>query len=163
MYVCVNQDCKRFASIEKPERLTCPVCGWTLVLQPGKGSPAQAAPPIPERLRIGHVNYVVQHSDDHINHVSFHASRQYAGYSDGAKSVIGVREDMHPDVEAETLVHEILHQCLRVSATDPDKDVQAGCQDIEERTVAAIAGPLLGTLRDNPDLLTYLLFRRDPA
>jgi hypothetical protein len=173
VWVCRNPACSTYASIEKPDPLLCPVCNWTLVLSRNtahaqQGGPewkdeGQAAPSIPARLRIGHVHYVVHHSDAHINEVSFHASRQYAGYSNGAQCLIGVREDMHPDVEAETLLHEILHQCLRVTATDPDKDAQAGCQDIEERTVAALAGPLLSTLRDNPALLTYLLHRKDPA
>jgi hypothetical protein len=62
---------------------------------------------------------------------------------------IAVDPGRHEDYARATLLHEILHACIRSS--DPTLD-----DEHEETVVAAITGPLLSMLRDNPDVLDYL-------
>jgi hypothetical protein len=62
---------------------------------------------------------------------------------------IAVDPGKHEDYARATLLHEILHACIRSS--DPTLD-----DEHEETVVAAITGPLLSMLRDNPDVLDYL-------
>jgi hypothetical protein len=62
---------------------------------------------------------------------------------------IAVDPGRHEDYARATLLHEILHACVRSS--DPTLD-----DEHEETVVAAITGPLLAMLRDNPDVLDYL-------
>jgi hypothetical protein len=62
---------------------------------------------------------------------------------------IAVDPGKHEDYARATLLHEILHACIRSS--DPTLD-----DEHEETVVAAITGPLLSMLKDNPDVLDYL-------
>lgn len=112
---------------------------------------------LPSIIRIGHLRYRVLRDNAAVDKASVKARSSYAGFSNPCEQRIGVRSDMQPDWEAETVLHEVLHQCLRVCGVDPDRDAKAGVEDVEERAVAAIAGPLLDALRDNPDLVAYLL------
>lgn len=116
--------------------------------------------PIPSTLRIGHLTYAVTRDDEHLDRESVtNRTPKYAGLSNSAEQRITIRTALADDYEAETLLHEVLHSCLRVSGVDPDNDAAARLEDVEERAVAAIAGPLLATLRDNPELVDYLLRR----
>jgi len=63
---------------------------------------------------------------------------------------IAVDPGRHEDYARATLLHEILHACIRSS--DPTLD-----DEHEETVVAAMTGPLLAMLRDNPDVLDYLM------
>jgi hypothetical protein len=63
---------------------------------------------------------------------------------------IAVDPGRHEDYARATLLHEILHACIRGS--DPTLD-----DEHEETAVAAITGPLLAALRDNPELIDYLI------
>jgi hypothetical protein len=63
---------------------------------------------------------------------------------------IAVDPGRHEDYARATLLHEILHACVRSS--DPTLD-----DEHEETVVAAMTGPLLAMLRDNPDVLDYLM------
>jgi hypothetical protein len=55
------------------------------------------------------------------------------------------------------LLHEVLHSYVRVTGCNPDQDAKAGVQDIEERAIEAMTGPLLAALRNNRPLVAYLL------
>jgi len=112
--------------------------------------------PIPSSLRVGHATYSVAVDTAQIHEANTDAGSNLAGFSNGASQRIVLREDNAPDYQAETLLHEVLHQCLRVSSCRPDDDSKAGLPDVEERAVAAMAGPLLAVLRDNPGLVAYL-------
>ncbi|WP_329492529.1 hypothetical protein OG618_37180 (plasmid) [Kitasatospora sp. NBC_01246] len=117
---------------------------------------ALARPPVPGRLRVGHLLYTVVLDNAVINEENTRSQRTLSGYSDSTEQRIALRADLAPDYEAEVVVHEVLHQCLRVAGIDPDADAAAGLKDVEERTVNALAGPLLAALRDNPALIDYL-------
>lgn len=116
-----------------------------------------SAAPLPERLRIGHVTYDVRRDQAFLDKEGARNGEEYAGHSHAGRQVIVIGEDLAVDYEAETLLHEVLHQCLRVAGADPDGDAAAGVKDVEERMVGTTAGVLLAALRDNPDLVVYLL------
>ncbi|MFE7461654.1 hypothetical protein ACWFMI_23605 [Nocardiopsis terrae] len=110
-------------------------------------------PPLPEQIRIGHATYTLTTSA-HISDGS--EDTELAGWSDEATRRLEISANGAHDYVRETLLHEILHQCLRVTGTDPDADAKAGLPDVEERTLMGMAGPLLGVLCDHPELLAYL-------
>lgn len=126
------------------------------------GDMQAAAPAVPARVKIGPARYVVLVSNDEIHKADSQARVNYAGFSNGSTQKIALREDNPPDYQAETLLHEILHQCLRVAGVDPDQDAKAGLADVEERAIGATAALLLGVLRDNPGLVAYLLHTGTP-
>jgi hypothetical protein len=119
-------------------------------------------PPIPTHLRIGHLLYTITVDDDVVNAEGVKDNANYAGFSHSVRQLIALRADNPPDYQAETLLHEMLHQCLRVTGVDPDADAKAGVADVEERAIKALAGPLLRTLRDHPGLVAYLV-GQEPA
>lgn len=112
---------------------------------------------MPTTLQIGHLRYTVVVDDNEINRHNTQDRCDYAGFSNASTQRIVLRSDLAPDYEAETVLHELVHQCLRAAGCDPDADGKAGVADVEERTVRALSGPLLGALRANQDLVTYLL------
>ncbi len=119
---------------------------------------------LPTSLRIGHLTYVVTEDDAAIAEQSVADQSSYAAYSrhTAQQILLGTRLDGHdygPDYQVENLLHEVLHCCLSVADCKPDRDARANVEDVEERTVSALAGVLLATLRDNPGLVEYLLRR----
>jgi len=120
---------------------------------------------LPSELRIGHLRFRVVEDDAEI---SEHAVRDrggdYAGWSHtatqtialGTKAVRHGNRALGEDYRRETLLHEVLHCCLRVAGCDPDQDAAGKLEDVEERAVSAMSGPLLAAFRDNPELLAYL-------
>ncbi|MER7707238.1 hypothetical protein ABTX81_30595 [Kitasatospora sp. NPDC097605] len=120
-------------------------------------APGRAAPPaVPARLRIGHLTYTVLLDTAVVDEASVRGQVALHGFSSSGEQRIGVRADLPSDREAEVVLHEVLHQCLRVAGVDPDADAAAGLKDVEERAVNSIAGVLLAVLRDNPALTAYL-------
>ena len=83
-----------------------------------------------------------------------------AGISEYDKLLITVGE--HPyDYQADTLLHEIEHMCLRVAACDINAEVEEErVSDVEERVIRAMTNVLLDTLRRNPKLVAYLLKKK---
>lgn len=114
------------------------------------------SPAIPATVTIGHLRYRVDVDRAVIDKASVKAQCTLAGVSNASEQRIGLHPDNAPDYQAETLLHEVLHQCLRVAGCDPDEDAKANVADVEERAVRAMSGPLLDTLRRNPDLVSYL-------
>jgi len=103
------------------------------------------APPLPAQLRVGHAVFQVRSDRDVC------AREQTLGSTHGDSRSIIVDEAMNPDLARQVLLHELLHAVVYVSGYRFDDD------DAEERAVAALTGPLLSTLRDNPDLAPFLL------
>lgn len=114
-------------------------------------------PTPPPEVQIGHLLYEVTLDQAALDKASVElGTGGFAGRSNSAEQKITLSEDMAPDYARDTMLHEVLHQCLRASGYDPDADAEAGIKDVEERTIKAMCGPLLATLRANPDLLEYL-------
>jgi hypothetical protein len=57
-----------------------------------------------------------------------------------------LRDGMAGQQERDTLLHELLHACGQVVG-----------HELEEHEVAALTPVLLGVLRSNPDVVTYLM------
>lgn len=113
--------------------------------------------PLPRRLRIGHLTYTVARDQAAIDRRSVESGGELAGWSYDATQTILLAEGLGPDSERETVLHEVLHQCLASAGVRLDDDAAAGVKDLEERAVRSMAGTLLATLRHNRQLVAYLL------
>ena len=71
---------------------------------------------------------------------------------------IAIRPDLGPDQMRDSLLHEVLHWCVVVSGV---QRVGEEWRDAEEGFVSAISPTLLGVLRDNPELVEYLMSTED--
>ncbi len=118
---------------------------------------------MPESIRIGHLRIRLVESDQLVVEHSVRDRGDYVGYSSPSAQLIAVGTKsikmgtpLGEDYKREIVVHEVLHLCFRVTDCDPDRDAKANLEDVEERAVAAISGPLLGVLRDNPALVEWL-------
>jgi hypothetical protein len=118
---------------------------------------------MPESIRIGHLTIRIVESDQLVAEHSVKDRGDYIGYSSPSTQLIAVgtksikmNTPIGEDYKRETVLHEVLHLCFRVTDCDPDRDAEANLKDIEERAVAAMSGPLLGVLRDNPDFVAWL-------
>lgn len=103
--------------------------------------------PAPKRLRIGHATYEVACNPTLDPPL---VEEGLAGVSNGNLLRIAVRSNLPHQTKAETLLHEVLHQCLFVTGRDLERD-------LEESIVRPLSMALFGVLRDNPKLVTYLL------
>lgn len=112
-----------------------------------------STPPRPERIKIGHARYAVEANPDACE------AGDAEGLSAGNTLQIIIRNDRPHDALAETLLHEVLHQCLFQAGLDCTRIGENGLtgRDAEEVLVRAMSGTLLGTLRENRDLVTWLL------
>lgn len=117
---------------------------------------------IPESLIIGHRTYVVV-VDDKVVDEAQPDGLEWNAFSDPRRQVIGVRAESGPDDERDSVLHEVLHQCLRAAGSWPDQVRPTPEMNREEIVIAAMTGPLLQALRDNPDLVAYLLWRPEPT
>ena len=120
-------------------------------------SPAPHTPPaVPAVVTIGHIRYRVAVDDIEIRQASDATHSDLAGYSNLSEQLIALREDNPPDYQAETLLHEVLHQAFATVGLDIDADAKARVPEMEERVVRSLSGVLLHTLRSNPELVAYL-------
>lgn len=112
---------------------------------------ARKPPTLPETIRIGHVYYEVIHDDEFDVELN---NRDLLGLSHGDLARVAVRSDLTWQIKAETLLHEVLHQCLHVSGVAHDVE-----NDLEERIVRAMAKVLIGVIHDNPEFVKILTFK----
>jgi hypothetical protein len=121
----------------------------------------------PSTVRVGPVRYRILFDADEIKRVSdeadLEADSEWTAFSDHRVNIIGIDPKSHPDQQRASLVHELLHCCLRFSGAWPNTyaklTAKAGKDydiPVEEFTVGATAYPLLSVLRDNPELLAWL-------
>lgn len=119
------------------------------------GEPDTLHPTPPAVIRIGHLRYTVTVDTARCQLASSE------GLSHGNEQTIIVRDDRPWDSASETLLHEVLHQCLHAAGLEAST-LSGDGNDIEERVVRAMSGMLIATLRGNPDLTAYLL-REEPV
>jgi len=82
--------------------------------------------------------------------LSFHPNGDACGSCDLSSMTIAVDPGKSEDYARVTLLHEILHAAIRSS--DPNIESEA-----EEMAVASMTGPLLATIRNNPEVMAYLM------
>lgn len=131
-------------------------------------SGAERVTAIPKRIKIGSARYRVLMDAEEIKRVSDEADTgadgEWVAFSDHVKLIIALNPAHADDANRHSLVHEILHCCLRQSGAWPNSyarlvDEARGRDDgspVEEFTVSAMSGPLLSVLRENPKLLAFL-------
>jgi IrrE N-terminal-like domain len=123
---------------------------------------------IPSTIRIGSAVYQVVLEPEAVKAASGEANfadkNAWIAFSDHEKLIIGLNPEHASDANRFSLIHEILHCALRQSGSHPNtyadtvyeaRDRNGGVT-VEEYTVSAMTGPLLSTLRDNPDVVAYL-------
>jgi hypothetical protein len=118
----------------------------------------------PDRVRIGPLTYRIMWDAAEIEAAAPNSDRgtMWAAFSNHERLIIGLNPDHAPDAQRHSLIHEILHCCLRMSGVWPDAYARTAMSarrtdvDVEEHTVSGLAGPLLGVLRDNPEILAWL-------
>jgi len=103
------------------------------------------------------MDFEVRYLDDEEWRADPALSEGDGGQCDGAAAVISVRlaEGQHDIHVKEILLHETLHACFYASGITINDDLRI-YPDIEEGVVARVAPFMLGVLRDNPDLATFL-------
>ena len=123
---------------------------------------------MPATVRVGSVTYRVIMDAAEIKAVSddqdLPRGAEWEAFSDHDHLIIGLNPDHASDKNRKSLLHEILHCALRASGAHPNtyadtvyeaRDRHGGVT-VEEFTVAAMTGPLLSALRDNPELIAHL-------
>jgi hypothetical protein len=123
--------------------------------------------PLPDSVRVGPWTYAVvtdpaQIADAAEGNVP--ESGTWGAFSDHERLIIGVNADHAADVLRMSVLHEVLHCCLRISGAWPGQYARLLAEaqhedhgvDIEEYVVAGASGTLLGVLRDNPALTAWL-------
>ena len=102
----------------------------------------------PKHVVIAPFNWAVKWSRQEV--LKHHPNGDACGSCDMESLTIAIDAGRAEDYGRSTLLHEILHACVRSS--DPTLE-----EDHEEVVVAAITNPLLSMLRGNPDVVRYLL------
>lgn len=117
---------------------------------------SKSIPGLPTSLKIGAYTYKVYVSDEILKAAQpecedpdcdGHGPDAVAAGNAALQAII-LSEGKGPDFTADSLLHEVLHQCSYLGNSNlPD----------DEPFVAAVAGVLLQVLRDNPKLYSFLL------
>ena len=121
-----------------------------------------------KKVKIGPHTYTVRYSKEDVSGVSeevrINNSDGVEAYSDHQKLEIVLLPGGADQVDRMSLLHEILHCCLRASGNWPDEFARILTRsrgesniDVEEYVIGGTTGPLLQTIRDNPELTKYLL------
>jgi hypothetical protein len=71
------------------------------------------------------------------------------GQTDVNRLSIVLDPEQPPSLKRATFLHELLHAAFSAAGPRPDSET-------EETVTRLLEGPLLQTLRDNPDLVRYL-------
>lgn len=122
---------------------------------------------LPATVRIGAHVYAVRVDTEAVREWGLreHNTDRFGGFSDAWVLEI-VLADRYPDDRPvqesqlrETLLHELIHQCLRPGDWDADRIARLRPAEREEYTVATLTPALFGALRDNPELAAWMLAR----
>lgn len=99
---------------------------------------------IPGSVRIGGVRYRVVVEEELVSEEGV----ELLGQHDYGRLLLRLSLAADPELRPFVLLHEILHACVTVSGGDSHQ---------EEALVAGLSHVLLQVLRENPDLVRYLL------
>lgn len=117
---------------------------------------------MPSTVLIGSVTYLVTVDPDdwlRVEHETF--IKGCYGHTNHYRATIYVDPKLTPDVQRQTLWHEVLHALAEAVMGSPDwRGLGTEKDDREEAVVRIIESPTMLVLRDNPDLVKYLTSRR---
>lgn len=110
---------------------------------------------LPDTVKIGPFTYSIVVDQAAIDRCGQQSGANLDGNTDANTQTITVRPEMPPEREADTVVHELLHAAIEhagLNCRGPLEDHGA-----EEQVVNTLSPWLLGALRDNPQLVDYLM------
>lgn len=107
---------------------------------------------LPKNVQISAFNYTICVDQDYLDKEGAERGTTLVGLSECKPQKITISEAAD-DFMADTLLHEILHQCLIVTGVDVKN------RKVEEQLISTITPMLLDTLRRNPEVVKYLLER----
>jgi|SRR6185436_738267 hypothetical protein len=106
----------------------------------------------PKKVKVGHARYTVRYEE---NLATIAGANGTCGED---TQTILIDPLMGPDMERDTVLHEVLHAVFHLSdarAALP-KDDNGDAKEAEEKVIRPLASSLLSLLRDNPKLVDYL-------
>ena len=114
---------------------------------------------MPASIRVGSVVYTVTiDPDDWMRYEHKVQIKGDYGHTQNLEATIYVNPEATPDVQRVTLWHEVMHAlCYTVMGAPDWHHLGKEKSDREEAVVAAFESPIVCVLRDNPDLIAYLL------
>ena len=104
--------------------------------------------PLPKQIQIGPLVYEVKTDKTTINQATVDGSTTFWAHIRFGQLDILIDADQQLHHQQMTLLHEVLHGCFHVTMLD---------KKWEETAVRLLSGPLLDTLRRNPDLVAFQL------
>jgi hypothetical protein len=105
---------------------------------------------MPGTVRIGALTYTVsEDATDHLLAEDGMSQRLY-GMGDKSQQVIQLRPGMAPGFKRVIMLHEIVHQLFDDSGLELESQA-------EEQICLALQAPLLAVLKDNPELVRWLV------
>jgi hypothetical protein len=123
---------------------------------------ASKAEPLPGAVLIGSVTYLVTADpDDWMRIEHQRESKGDYGCTDNTKATIYISPESTPDVQRQTLWHEVMHALCETVIGGMDwrglgKDRYAR----EETVIRMLESPIVMVLRENPELVNYLMADR---
>lgn len=108
---------------------------------------------LPKLINVGPFKCTVVRTEEAIQKASLEAGVELDGQWQARSLTIVIRPDLAADLEAETLVHEVLHVLFAIAGVEDDAGEQ-------EAIVTRLSPLLLDTLRRNPLMVRYLLERQ---
>ena len=109
---------------------------------------------LPNAIQIGPIRYRVANDKAAYNECAASSQVSFWGHIGYSDTSIVLAPDQTDDHARWALLHEVLHGCWHT--TEPD-----GQTFTEEQAIRTLAGPLLDTLRRNPDLVAFLTAETD--
>jgi hypothetical protein len=109
-------------------------------------------------VRIGPHEYTIYWSDEHWERLRIREDGlgHLMGRTAHHLGEIYIKPGMSPSQLRDTLLHEIMH-CIYSSGLGINLSNIRHVDDLDEYLVSTVTPWLLGVLRDNPDVLAYLL------
>lgn len=104
----------------------------------------------PQTVYVSPYTWNIKYSKAEV--LKHHPNGDACGSCDLESMTIAIDPGKSEDYARVTLLHEILHAAIRSS--DPNIE-----SDAEEMAVASMTGPLMACLRDNPEVVAYLIAR----
>lgn len=114
---------------------------------------------VPEKIKVGPVTYTVVVDEDEWMRLE-HRSRERNGFgmTEHHTATIYLNPKDSETTQRQTLLHEALHAMMFVLMGSPNfRNLGDSQFNREERIARMFEGPLLQLLRDNEDMVAYLV------
>lgn len=103
----------------------------------------------PNKIKVGPTTWKILYDSEKLS------TPASLGETNSFTGEIIISEDLNPQIEVETVLHEVFHAIYATFAFHW-KDVKSG-YDREERVVGFTAAALLGVMKDNPKFVEWVM------